>query len=752
MTTTLLLLLTVTLAQADEVAEIRIVGSRTVPEQTILYYLEPLQQKPLTDGTMGMAFRQLWDTGLFEDIQFRREEAPTGGARLIVELEEKPWLAEVRIEGKGPYRNEQEVREKLTEFGVDLRLRQPFGEDDARRIAAVLRQAVGPSFAVSADIADIETGRVGLTLVIAKEMGDRLGEIAFEGNETFQESELLEAMQLKPSSWTTWLTRRNRFDRERLEADLERIRDLYLERGHLAVVVGPARVEGEGGPIRLTIPVQEGPVYLTNLILVEPGFLVKEETVRSWLSLVKGEPYDALAVRRTKELLEKRYSDRGYGAAQINVDERSHPVSRRADVAVRVRPGRLHLFGRIEIAGNEWTRDRHLRQYFTAMEMERFSLAAMDEDVRTLTTLGLVKAATPETRVGLDTNIIDVTYHVKEPPRFEYFVGGGANGVQGVSGNLGLVARGLIGQGETWSFDGELGNRLGNVSVGYLDPHSLGRRFSWSGSFIRQNIEYPDETSDDQTSFSLRLSGLGASPWRLLSGFQWAGFTLSSSLETPVPFLTPFLGQRFRTKRVNFDFGYEGRNQAIFPTRGTQWFAGTEVVGGPLGGDVDLIRLRGRAHTIIPLDGSRRRNLISLRGRAESVWSFGVTEDNGLPRFERLFLGSEGDMRAFPIREVGPKTPEGVPIGGDQLVYASAEYEFVASPRIRLVGFFDLGNVYATDLPDGDLPTLRYDAGAELRILAPFLNLPLRFGYGFNLERINDEPPGRFFFTISARF
>ena len=176
------------------------------------------------------------------------------------------------------------------------------------------------------------------------------------------------------------------------------------------------------------------------------------------------------------------------------------------------------------------------------------------------------------------------------------------------------------------------------------------------------------------------------------------------------------------------------------------------MVGGPLGGDVDLTRLRGRAHAIIPLDGSRRRHLISFRGRAESVWSSGNTKEEGLPRFERLFLGSEGDMRAFPIREVGPKTPAGVPIGGDRLVYASAEYEFVASQRIRLVGFFDLGNVYATDLPDADLPALRYDAGAEIRLLAPFLNLPLRFGYGFNLDRINDEPPGRFFFTISARF
>jgi outer membrane protein assembly factor BamA len=177
-----------------------------------------------------------------------------------------------------------------------------------------------------------------------------------------------------------------------------------------------------------------------------------------------------------------------------------------------------------------------------------------------------------------------------------------------------------------------------------------------------------------------------------------------------------------------------------------------EAAGGALGGDVSLFKLRARGQQVIPLDGSSRRHLITLGGRAESVWPFGKTEEEGLPRFERLFLGSEDDMRGFAIREVGPKTADGVPIGGDRLVYASLEYQYVVSPRARLAGFFDLGNIYATDLPDSELPTLRYDAGGELRFLAPILNFPLRFGYGVNLDPLPDETRGRFFFALSARF
>jgi outer membrane protein insertion porin family len=384
-----------------------------------------------------------------------------------------------------------------------------------------------------------------------------------------------------------------------------------------------------------------------------------------------------------------------------------------------------------------------------AYEKDRFSGRAVAADERNLPALGLIESAAPETRASDTPNVIDVTYHVRERPRFEYFLGGSSNGVQGTYGSASLTARDLLGRGERWDLEGDLGNRFGNFSINYLDPFSLGRHLAWGSTFVRQEIEYPDDTSDDSSSFSLRFLKPLGHRWQAQSGFQLAGFELGTSLTEPVPFLTPFIGQRFRSQGVNLSFGYEGRNQPVFPTRGTQFLIGSEVSGGVLGGNVSLYSLRSRAQQLVPLRG---RHLISLRGRFDAVWPFGETEENGLPRFERLFLGSEDDMRGFPIREVGPKTAAGVPIGGDRLVYASVEYQFAFHRRARLVGFFDLGNVYALDLPDQGLPALRYDAGGEFRIEAPILSLPLRFGYGFNLDRLAGEPKGRFFFSLSARF
>lgn len=79
----------------------------------------------------------------------------------------------------------------------------------------------------------------------------------------------------------------------------------------------------------------------------------------------------------------------------------------------------------------------------------------------------------------------------------------------------------------------------------------------------------------------------------------------------------------------------------------------------------------------------------------------------------------------------------------------SFEYVFGLGSRLRLVGFFDLGNVYATDFEGLDLPGLRYDAGGEAQILVPIVSVPVRIGYGSNLDPVEDEPGGRFFVSLA---
>ena len=166
---------------------------------------------------------------------------------------------------------------------------------------------------------------------------------------------------------------------------------------------------------------------------------------------------------------------------------------------------------------------------------------------------------------------------------------------------------------------------------------------------------------------------------------------------------------------MNGTTSYESRDRAVFPTSGTGLQGGVEVVLG----DIEAIRARAQWNQLVRL---HPRHVLSFAGRVSAVWPFGGTKTEGLARFERLFLGTENDLRGFAIRGVGPREGD-VVVGGDRLAYGTAEYQFIVHPRLRAVGFFDIGNVWATDFEGVELPDLRYDAGVEIQLLAPIWNI-----------------------------
>ena len=65
-----------------------------------------------------------------------------------------------------------------------------------------------------------------------------------------------------------------------------------------------------------------------------------------------------------------------------------------------------------------------------------------------------------------------------------------------------------------------------------------------------------------------------------------------------------------------------------------------------------------------------------------------------LPIFERLFLGGEYSVRGFDIRSIGPTVP-GSPIvlGGNKSLLFNAEYMFSIASQVRIVAFYDAGQV-----------------------------------------------------------
>ena len=165
-----------------------------------------------------------------------------------------------------------------------------------------------------------------------------------------------------------------------------------------------------------------------------------------------------------------------------------------------------------------------------------------------------------------------------------------------------------------------------------------------------------------------------------------------------------------------------------------------------MGGEVQFYRIIGDSAWFFPLP--LWGLVFSVRGEAGYARGWGGQE---LPIFERFFLGGDTTLRGFETRSVAPKDAQGNVIGGDSELLFSTELivPIPLLPHLRAAVFFDAGNAYGFGVPF-DPTDLRYDAGLEIRFLSPLG--PLRFGYGFNLDRRPDEKHGRVIFTAGAPF
>jgi outer membrane protein insertion porin family len=136
-----------------------------------------------------------------------------------------------------------------------------------------------------------------------------------------------------------------------------------------------------------------------------------------------------------------------------------------------------------------------------------------------------------------------------------------------------------------------------------------------------------------------------------------------------------------------------------------------------------------------------RRVSLGFRLQGEYVRPFGGTAEinpetglNGLPLFEKLFMGGEYSVRGFDIRTISPRSAEGFIIGGNKSLLFNSEFIVNVGGPVRALLFYDAGQVqdFGTRLR---LPDFKTSTGAEIRFFMPVLNVPFRLIFAYNPQR-----------------
>ena len=162
----------------------------------------------------------------------------------------------------------------------------------------------------------------------------------------------------------------DKYSREKLSGDLERLESWYRNRGYLAFAIESTQVaiSPEKDKVYITINVDEGDVYTVGEVDLAGDLVVEEDLLRALVLLKPGEVFSDAKMTATNELMTQALGNRGYTFAEVQSAPELLNEESVADVTFFVNPSKRAYVRRIEFRGNTKSTDEVLRREMRQME------------------------------------------------------------------------------------------------------------------------------------------------------------------------------------------------------------------------------------------------------------------------------------------------------------------------------------------------------------------------------------------------
>ena len=739
-------------------------------------------------------YQRLWDTGFLTDltIEIIDDPYPNGvqGRRALFLMEERERVRIVSFEGSDEY-DRAEIDEALQGVGVELRLDSRIGPGVISQTEIILRQMwaeKGFQFAeVSHEITPVAGGPkvVRLTFNIDEGPKVQVSNISFVGNENLSERSLKGQMENTKERWLfSFINGRGTYRPQGFEQDAEALIAHYQDNGYIDAQVGQPELEygdesedGETRPVRLRIPISEGERYRVGSLKFEGH---DEERRSELLELLfqdveLGEYYSDGVVREGLERAREAYGQAGYyemtGFPNLvpRIEPQPDGLPTRiegapvVDVTIQIQEGDQYFVNRITFVGNNTTHDEVIRRELVLVERGVFNTEALRFGVRRINQLGYFEPLDEETAIQIDKrpgveNEVDLTLNVQEANLNQLTFGAGASQYDGFFLQLAFQTTNFMGRGESLQLQLQNGERMKNYTVGFTEPYLFGKPVTAGFNVFRRDIRFINQFTQSSIGATTSL-GYRVGQWsQMFLGYSYEETSvrelnpifLNPQLLRYNPFLQDALllgqGNERTISKVTPSFLRNTVDHPIFPTTGTRYTLGVQLAGA--GGDTSFFKPSAEGVWYLR---QTQRLTFGFRVRGEYLAPLGSTSGYSLPIFEKLTMGGDFDLRGFDIRSVGPAdliiNPDGtfqgsgLVIGGNKSLLANFEYMISIANPVRLVFFYDAGQVADFD-QDFSTDLFRTSTGIEMRFFMPVLNIPFRLIYAWNPQRegiLNDR-------------
>ncbi len=780
----LLCLLISPVVQSDEdgfiVQDIRVTGLQRISVGTVFNYLPVNVGEKLLQKNVAPAIRALFKTGFFHNISMQRD-----GDILLIAVEERPSIAEIEIEGNDDLTTE-DLLTALTSIGLSKG--KVFNRLILDKVEQELRRQYFShgkySIKIDTEVLPLERNRVSININISEGAVAKIKSVNIIGNKVFAEDDLLDQFELSTTYFLSFYTKNDQYSKQKLSADLERLRSYYLDRGYINFVIKSTQVSitPDKKDIYLTVNIEEGELFTLNKVKLSGDLVVNPEELIALMRVGPGEIFSRKNATLTSKFISDRLGEEGYAFANVNMVPDIHHDTKTVDMTFFVDPaGRVYV-RRINMQGNTKTRDQVLRREMRQMEGAWASSYNIERSKQRLNRLGYF-----ENNIGIETPLVpgtrdqmDLNYSVTERSSGNLMAGIGYSQTQGIIYNASITQDNIFGSGKRVSVNFNKSDVSTLYSLAFTNPY-----FTRDGVSIGYNLLY--KTTDAQAAnISNYLTDIASGGvnfgfpinenQRFSFGVDVKHTTLKAG-DFPPPELPVWMkenGDKFLTFPFSIGWVRDTLDRPTFPSDGSQQRLSALVT--IPGSDLTFYKISAKDQHYFSL----AKDLV-LRFMVSAAYGDGYGDTEELPFFENYFAGGVNSVRGFNDNTLGPRDHcngactdrgggimgEPRPYGGNIKVIGNTELIFPIPfmsdvDSVRLSTFFDIGTVqgnYIQKNADGSFTTIkpkfsfsqfRYSTGVAAKWLSPFG--ALQISYAIPLNKKDGDEIQSFQFSFGSQF
>ena len=731
--------------------DIRVEGLQRIESGTVFASLPFRVGDMYNDESGAAAIRALFALGLFKDVRLDAQ-----GDVLVVIVEERPSISEVEWVGLKEFDKDVLVK-ALKEVGISEG--RPFDKALADKAEQELkRQYITRSLygaEVVTTVTPVERNRVKLTFTVTEGGPSKIKEIRITGNQAFSEDTLKDQFNLDVGGWLSWYTKSDRYSRTKLNADLETLRSYYLSRGFLEFRIDSTQVaiSPDKQDISIAINVTEGDRFVVSGVKLEGNYLGKDDEFKALVKIGLGQPYNAETVAETTKAFTDYFGKFGFAFARVDARPEIDRLNNRVGFVLLAEPSRRAYVRRINVAGNNRTRDEVIRREFRQLEAAWYDGDKIKLSRDRVDRLGFFTEVNIDTQeVPATTDQVDLTINVVEKPTGSVTLGAGFSSTEKVALSFGIRQENAFGSGNYLATEINTSRYNRTIVISTTDPY-------YTPEGISRTVDIFHRTTrpylGDLNAYSLVSSGAGMRfgvPFSEIDTVYFGANLEQTSIRpgTNLPnayveYMQQF-GYTSNSLPLTVGWARDGRDSALVPTRGMLQRFNSDL---SMAGDARYVRTNYQIQQYTPLT---KKYTLALN--ADFGWGQGLS-NRPYPLFKNYFVGGLGSVRGFQQSTLGPSdTTNSLYLGGPKKIVMNAEmlapFPGAGNDRtLRLFAFTDVGRAFG-EHEKISLSELRSSYGVGLSWISPMG--PLRFSYAMPMRRQVTDKIQRLQFQIGTSF